>query len=189
MKRANGCFEKIRSEDPANCRVYIGLLLASLALREEKDLGRVKTPISSNRYYLLALCCADAKTAERLREYAARADRRYGKNDQPVPVTYTELARRREEMSRRRINDLERKNRDLESELAKRGEPTRVGSAFDDDPDYYVHEGRFSSIKVALFLLGITLAVALVGAAALLVFRFHGSFSEMIAAIKAAFGK
>ena len=95
-------------------------------------------------------------------------------------------------MNRRRITDLERKNRDLEAELAKRGEPTRVASsaAVDDDPDYYLHEGgRFGALKVALFLLGITLGVALIGAAALLVFRFHGSFGDMIAAIKGAFGK
>ena len=188
--QAQACFERVRDNDPADCSVYIGLLLVSLGLREERDLARAKASFSDNRYYLLALCCADAKTAERLREYAARADKRFGKSDEPVPVTYTELARRRDEMNRRRITDLERKNRDLEAELAKRGEPARLGAASDDDPDYYVHEGgRFASLKVALFLLGITLGVALIGAAALLVFRFHGSFGDMIAAIRSAFGK
>ena len=189
--KAQACFERVRDEDPADCAVYIGLLLVSLGLREERDLARAKTTFSDNRYFLLALCCADAKTVERLREYAARADRRFGKKDEPVPVTYTELARRREDISRRRISDLEQRNRDLEAELAKRGEPSRVGTAFaDDDPDYYLHEGgRLGGLKVALFLLGITLAVALVGAAALLVFRYHGSISDMIAAFKEAFGK
>ena len=189
--KAQACFERVRDEDPADCAVYIGLLLVSLGLREERDLARAKTTFSDNRYFLLALCCADAKTMERLREYAARADRRFGKKDEPVPVTYTELARRREDISRRRISDLEQRNRDLEAELAKRGEPSRVGTAFaDDDPDYYLHEGgRLGGLKVALFLLGITLAVAVIGAAALLVFRYHGSISDMIAAFKAAFGK
>ena len=189
--KAQACFERVRDEDPADCAVYIGLLLVSLGLREERDLARAKTTFSDNRYFLLALCCADAKTMERLRDYAARADRRFGKKDDPVPVTYTELARRREEISRRRINDLEQRNRDLEAELAKRGEGSRVGSAFaEDDPDYYVHEGgRLGGLKVALFLLGITLAVAVIGAAALLVFRYHGSVSAMIAAFKEAFGK
>lgn len=189
--QAQACFEHVRDEDAADCSAYVGLLLVSLGLREERDLARAKSSFSDNRYYLLALCCADAKTAERLREYAARADRRFGKKDDPVPVTYTELARRREDVSRRRISELEQRNRDLEAELAKRGESSRVGTAFaDDDPDYYLHEGgRFSGLKVALFLLGITLAVALVGAAALLVFRFHGSVSDMIAAFKEAFGK
>ena len=189
--QAQACFERVRDEDAADCAAYVGLLLVSLGLREERDLARAKSTFSDNRYYLLALCCADAKTAERLREYAARADRRYGKKDDPVPVTYTELARRREDVSRRRISELEQRNRDLEAELAKRGEASRVGTAFaDEDPDYYLHEGgRFSGLKVALFLLGITLAVALVGAAALLVFRYHGSVSDMIAAFKEAFGK
>jgi len=189
--QAQACFERVRDDDPADCSVYIGLLLVSLGLREERDLSRAKASFSDNRYYLLALCCADARTADRLRDYAARADRRFGKKDEQIPVTYTELARRREDMNRRRITDLERKNRDLEAELERRGEPTRVATAFsDDDPDYYVHEGgRFSSLKVALFLLGVTLAVAVIGAAALLVFRFHGSFGDMIAAIKGAFGK
>ena len=189
--KAQACFERVRDEDPADCAVYIGLLLVSLGLREERDLARAKTTFSDNRYFLLALCCADAKTMERLRDYAARADRRFGKKEDEVPVTYTELARRREEVSRRRISDLEQRNRDLEAELAKRGEPSRVGAAFaDDDPDYYLHEGgRFGGLKVALFLLGITLAVAVIGAAALLVFRYHGSVSDMIAAFKEAFGK
>ncbi|MBP5427969.1 MAG: hypothetical protein J6Z04_01620 [Clostridia bacterium] len=190
--QAQACFEHVRDSDPADSAVYIGLLLVSLGLREESDLARAKASFSDNRYYLLALCCADAKTADRLREYAARADKRYGKSGDPVPVTYTELARRRDDMNRRRITDLERKNRDLEAELAKRGESVRVASAaaVDDDPDYYLHEGgRFGALKVALFLLGITLGVALIGAAALLVFRFHGSFGDMIAAIKGAFGK
>ena len=188
---AQACFEHVRDDDPADCSAYVGLLLVSLGLREERDLARAKSAFSDNRYYLLALCCADAKTAERLREYSARADRRFGKKDDPVPVTYTELARRREDVSRRRISELEQRNRDLEAELAKRGEGSRVGTAFaDDDPDYYLHEGgRFSGLKVALFLLGVTLAVALVGAAALLVFRYHGSVTEMIAAFKEAFGK
>ena len=165
--------------------------MVSLGLREERDLARAKTTFSDNRYFLLALCCADAKTMERLRDYAARADRRFGKKEDEVPVTYTELARRREDISRRRISDLEQRNRDLEAELAKRGEPSRVGTAFaDDDPDYYLHEGgRFGGLKVALFLLGITLAIAVIGAAALLVFRSHGSISDMIAAFKEAFGK
>lgn len=189
--QAQACFEHVRDDDPADCSAYVGLLLVSLGLREERDLARAKSTFSDNRYYLLALCCADAKTAERLREYAARADRRFGKKDDPVPVTYTELARRREDVSRRRISELEQRNRDLEAELAKRGEGSRVGTAFaDDDPDYYLHEGgRFSGLKVALFLLGVTLAVALVGAAALLVFRYHGSVTDMIAAFKEAFGK
>ena len=190
-EQAQACFERVRDDDPADCAVYIGLLLVSLGLREERDLVKAKTTFSDNRYYLLALCCADAKTMERLRDYAARVDRRYGKKDDPVPVTYTELARQREEVNRRRINDLENRNRDLEAELEKRGEPTRVGAAFaDDDPDYNLHEGgRFAGLKVALFLLGITLAVALVGAAALLVLRYHGNVAEMIEAFKQAFGK
>lgn len=190
-EQAQACFERVRDDDPADCSVYVGLLLVSLGLREERELAKAKTTFSDNRYYLLALCCADTRTMERLRDYAARADRRFGKKDGPVPVTYTELARQREEVNRRRIDDLERENRDLEAELAKRSEPTRVGAAFaEDDPDYNLHEGgRFAGLKVALFLLGITLAVALVGAAALLVVRYHGSVTEMIDAFKQAFGK
>jgi len=189
--KARACFEQVRNDNPSDCAVYVGLLLVSLGLREQRELAKAKTTFSENRYYQLALCCADIKTAALLRDYAARADRLYGKMNDPTPVTYTEYYRRSEELKNRRISELEKKNNDLEAELARRGESSRVGAAFaDDDSDYYLHDGgRFAALKVALFLLGITLTVALVGALALFIFRFHGNFSEMIEAIKNAFGK
>ena len=153
----------------------------------------MKTPISSNRYYLLALCCADAPTADRLRGYAERADRRYGKKSESVPATYTDLVKRREDVNRRRIENLEKKNRELEAELARKKNPNLAyvgGKDPDSDPDYYLHDGgRFGSLKVALFFLAVALGIAVLAAAAILIFRYNGNFSAMIDAIKNAFGK
>ena len=180
--RAEDCFEQIRNDDAANCSAYIGLLLVSLGLREDHDLARATTTFSGNRYYQLALLCADETTQDRLRDYAARADRRFGGIYDRIPtVNYTvDAARRREDANHRRIDDLEQRTQRLEAELSRRGDyvpvyVTNNTAEEPEDPDDYVHEGgRFGGLKVALFLLGAALVVAAVGAAAYFIMRYTG---------------
>lgn len=190
-QKAERCFEAVRAADPANADAHIGMLLISLGLTSQKKLIKARESFRTNRFYILAVCCADPKTRQSLADACERVEKRVGKAPaENSDISAVELAKRRERLVEARLAKSEEERRWLEAEFErlsrshKEYEILENDFLYDSEPTDRLKKPRFGFLRVLLFLVGMIALAAVSVGIAILFTQYGGNFSEMIAAFK-----